>query len=337
MSRHLKRVPLSFSWPLREVWGGYLNPHAGLSATCPCCKHGYDRAGGRPDANAALFYDQWYGNAWFDSVAYGALPISPDDPAIWDLARQNVARAPDFYMRPDERRERVKFKQHVMDGLPWDDRPLVPFPTFDREDAVAREARRLHRECFLGHWCHHLVQADVDALVAADCLWDFTRRPRDAGQALVVAVRMAFHGTNSWLPASNGYRPTAAEINAYSLRSPSRLDVGICVQARCAREGVPLACVRCHGSGVIWPSSEIEKQHESWEPTDPPVGDGYQLWEDCSDGSPVSPVFASLDELCEWSADNATTFANFRATAEEWRQMLDGGVVCARVGGNIFL
>lgn len=31
----------------------------------------------------------------------------------------------------------------------------------------------------------------------------------------------------------------------------------------------------------------------------PPKGDGYQLWETTSEGKPMSPVFATLDELCE--------------------------------------
>lgn len=313
MSRQLKRVSLDFSWPLKQVWGGYLNPYAGLSVKCPCCRHGYDRTGGRSNANAALFYDQWYGNAPFDPTAYGAEPISPSDSAIWDLARRNIDRAPAFHMTHDKQREYRRFRQAVMEGFPGDARPLIPFPSFDREFAVAREARRLYEECFRGHWRHHLIQADVDALIAADRLWDFTRRR---------------------------HHPTAAEINACSRGGGfghDAINAGVCVRARCERKGVPLECVRCQGSGAIWPSPEVEKQHEDWEPTDPPVGDGYQLWEDCSEGSPVSPVFASLDELCAWAAEHATTFADFRETPEEWRKMLDGGIVHARAGNNIFL
>jgi hypothetical protein len=340
VSKQLKRVPLNFSWPLKQVWGGYLNTYEELSAECPYCKHGYDRVGGRANANAALFYDQWYGNAPFDPVIYGAVPILSDDPAIWDLARRNIDRAPDFYMTADEQRERRKFREAVMGGFPGDDRPLIPFPAFGREAAIAREAQRLYAECFRGHWCHHLIQADVDALIAENRLWDFTRRPRDAGQALVVAIRVAFHDENSWLPESNGHHPTAAEINTWSRGGGfghDAINAGVCVRARCAREGVPLECVRCHGSGAIWPSPKVEKQHEDWEPTEPPIGDGYQLWEDCSEGSPVSPVFASLDELCAWAAEHATTFADFRATTEEWREMLDGGIVHARMGNSIFM
>lgn len=339
MSRQLKRVPPSFDWPLHEVWGGYLNPYATQAASCPDCLNGYDRLGGRPDANAALFHEQWYGKVPFDPVTYGAEPISPLDPAIWDLARRNVREDPDFYMTRDEAAERKRFRRDAMEGFPSDDRPLIPFPSFDRDAAISREARRLYDQCFRGHWSHHLIQADVDALLECDRLWDFTMVPRDAAQALVVAIRMSFHGTNSWLPESNGYHPTASEVNAWSLHGLSHdsFNASICIKARCAREGIPFSCARCAGSGTIWPMPEIKQLHDEWKPTEPPTGDGYQLWESCTEGSPVSPVFASLEDLCAWAETNATTFGSFRASKEEWREMLDGGLVYHQEGNAIFL
>lgn len=57
---------------------------------------------------------------------------------------------------------------------------------------------------------------------------------------------------------------------------------------------------------------------ESWEPTDPPKGEGWQLWETTSEGSPVSPVFSTADSLADWCADNATWFADLSWTADEW-------------------
>lgn len=78
-------------------------------------------------------------------------------------------------------------------------------------------------------------------------------------------------------------------------------------------------CPICRGSGV---EPSVKEAYEAWEPSEPPGGEGYQLWETTSEGSPDSPVFASLDELCEWCAENATTFATFKASAEEWKQML---------------
>jgi hypothetical protein len=337
MSRTLKRVPQDFSWPLRELWGGYVNPYYKLAGECPDCAHGSDRVCGRRDANAALFYDQWYGNAPFDPVAYGAEPLSIDDPAIRAFAERNVESAPDYYMTAAEKKARDEFKIGAMFGFPHD-RPLVPMPTFTRDSAIRYEIRRLH-DLWGGQWKHHLIQADVDALIAHDRLWSFTRVPRDAAQALVVAIRMAFHNTNSWLPSDNGYRPSSAEVNAWSLGGSGHdsLNAGICVEERCKREGVPYMCLRCAGTGRLWPTPEIEQQCEDWAPTDPPPGDGYQLWSTTSEGCPISPVFASLEDLCAWAEGNATTFASYKASAAEWRQMLEDDFVHATDGkGNFF-
>ena len=69
----------------------------------------------------------------------------------------------------------------------------------------------------------------------------------------------------------------------------------------------------------------------------PPTGEGYQLWETTSEGSPVSPVFQTMDELCEWCADNATTFASFKASKEEWREMLERDFVHHQEGRVVFI
>ena len=337
MSRTLKRVPLDFSWPLREIWGGYVNPYYKLAATCPDCAHGYDRARGRAGANAALFYDQWYGHAPFDPVAYGAEPLTIDHPAIRLLAERNVARAPDLYMTMAEKKARDEFRHGAMHGFPHD-QPLVPMPTFTRDSAIRFESRRLH-ELWRGQWKHHLIQADVDALIAADRLWDFTRVPRNADHEKIVADKLAAGG-NSWLPFDNGYRPTADEVNTWSSQGLGHdgFNSGICVEARCTREGVPYLCVRCAGSGQIWPTPEIKRQYEDWRKTDPQIGDGYQLWSTTSEGCPISPVFDTLEDLCTWAEGNATTFASFKATAAEWRKMLEDDFVHASdENGNVFL
>lgn len=41
-----------------------------------------------------------------------------------------------------------------------------------------------------------------------------------------------------------------------------------------------------------------------------------QLYETTSEGTPCSPVFKAdeLEKLCEWAAENATTFASFKGT-----------------------
>lgn len=60
---------------------------------------------------------------------------------------------------------------------------------------------------------------------------------------------------------------------------------------------------------------------------EPPAGPGWQLWETTTEGSPQSPVFATLDELAAWCETNATTFGRSTASKEQWRQMLDENFV----------
>ncbi len=93
-------------------------------------------------------------------------------------------------------------------------------------------------------------------------------------------------------------------------------------------------CPTCEGEAVDPASREV---YEAWKDYDPPTGDGYQLWETTSEGSPSSPVFGTLEGLCSWCADNATTFGSFTATAEEWQQMLDGGFVSHQEGNMVFI
>ena len=59
---------------------------------------------------------------------------------------------------------------------------------------------------------------------------------------------------------------------------------------------------------------------------EPPVGEGWQMWETTSEGSPISPVFASPEDLATWLADtNASTFGSLTATASQWLKMIGCG------------
>lgn len=68
----------------------------------------------------------------------------------------------------------------------------------------------------------------------------------------------------------------------------------------------------------------------------PPKGDGFQLWETTSEGSPMSPVFGTLDELCSWCEENATVFAEIKKTKDEWKKMFQEDFVRAEIGNAIF-
>lgn len=52
---------------------------------------------------------------------------------------------------------------------------------------------------------------------------------------------------------------------------------------------------------------EIKRLHEEWEKFEPPTGEGFQLWETTSEGSPDSPVFETIEALCNWCSEHTTT------------------------------
>lgn len=73
-------------------------------------------------------------------------------------------------------------------------------------------------------------------------------------------------------------------------------------------------CPDCNGEGI--PIAK-QAQYESWTPTEPPTGEGYQVWETVSEGSPISPVFATAEELAyymagrKWGADKGSPYATW--------------------------
>jgi len=59
---------------------------------------------------------------------------------------------------------------------------------------------------------------------------------------------------------------------------------------------------------------------------DPPTGDGWQMWEDTSEGSAISPVFATPEELARWLADtNASAMGDKGATYDQWLSTINAG------------
>ena len=95
-----------------------------------------------------------------------------------------------------------------------------------------------------------------------------------------------------------------------------------------------ILCTECKGSGI---DPLVKEKYTAWERCDPPKGDGYQLWETTSEGSPCSPVFKTLDELCEYAESNCYTFADNKTTKENWKKMLDDGFVYHKRGNALFI
>lgn len=281
--REVRRVPLDFDWPQGDTWEGFLMPDRFSETPCPACT--YDRA---PSVMDVLFpapqggtgysphgqhlHNLWYGYAPFDPATTGSVPLRADTPAVRRFAERNVGGSPGYYGTG--------------------------------ERAVRQEAQRL-ADLWNGQWSHHLSQDDVDALVAAGRLRDFTHTwSREGG----------------WQAIDPPVRPSAARVNEWSLSGMGHdsINAGIAVSARCKRDGFGDTCPACGGHGSTEAYEGQRAEAEAWEPAGPPTGDGWQLWETVTEGSPASPVFVSAEELAAWCEGNATVFADMRWTAGQW-------------------
>lgn len=188
-------------------------------------------------------------------------------------------------------------------------------------------------------WNNNITEDDVKVLLKADRLWDFTRVPINETQKEIVKEKIA-DGGNSWLPFDNGYIPTPQEVNEWNLKGfgHDSSNAYYCIKARLKREGKPYLCGNCKGTGEDWQHPKAKRLHKNWKPYDPPTGEGYQLWTTTNEGSPMTPVFSSLDELCEYCENESiSVFGHNTATKEEWIKMLDDGLVCHKEGNIIFI
>lgn len=139
-------------------------------------------------------------------------------------------------------------------------------------------------------WNDKITQDEVQALADHGRLFDFTH------------VRVAGKG---WVKREPGTVPTAEEVNAAQnghgrvggLLGHDAINRMILIETRARRLGVYGHCNVCGGSGEMWADPKFEKLHDEWKPIEPPAGEGWQLWENVSEGSPVTPVFATSAEL----------------------------------------
>ena len=270
MGREIKRVPLDFEWPLNSVWAGYLNPYY-TAKPCPHC----DGTGYSPEAK--YLRDQWYGYVSFDPQETGSRPFSPEDPFIQEFTKRNGCL-----------------------NLTVNQRVLF-YGVLSDEDVLIAEGQRLC-ERWNASWCHHLEQADVEALWQAGRLWDFNPNWRE--------------NRNKNIPA-----PTAEEVNRRSIQSFGHdgINQAVCLEAKCKRLGYKTTCDYCAGEGEVWENKNQKALYEEWKPTDPPIGDGYQVWETVTEGSPISPVFLTPEEVVDWLVEEGYSVKAAQAFVDrEW-------------------
>lgn len=120
--------------------------------------------------------------------------------------------------------------------------------------------------------------------------------------------------------------PSAEEVNAKQYRGfiHDAINRWILVEVRAKRLGVYGKCLKCRGKGSKFPAHTPHRPFNSWREYEPPAGVGYQLWETCSEGSPISPVFPSAELLAIWCETGASIFADEKMSREQWFEMFTG-------------
>ncbi len=204
---------------------------------------------------------------------------------------------------------------------------LFPSPRDDRSTGLSREAYAVD-QTFYPHqiggplaevlaWCDKLGQVEVDMLVEERRIglrthWDRVELP-EPYEINKYGDPVRFEFVRNDRPS-----PSAAEVNAGNGRGAGMfhdyhhdgLSRWLLVKHRCKLLGIEMECATCKGHCDIATYEERaaeEAASEAWKPTDPPAGDGWQLWETVSEGSPISPAFATDVDLAQWCTENKCT------------------------------
>lgn len=173
------------------------------------------------------------------------------------------------------------------------------------------EFARLFGFKVLAQWVDKLEEGDIQALVEAERLMDFTHTwSRETG----------------WVKKDPAVMPTPDQVNAWSgtagLFGHDAINRGVCVRYRCEKAGFQVGCPACVGSGEYWPDKKDKALAEAWKEHEPPKGSGWQLWETTTEGSPMSPVFATAEELAAWCADHRAMGLDSRLSKEQYLRLM---------------
>jgi hypothetical protein len=175
---------------------------------------------------------------------------------------------------------------------------------------------------------NHITESEVEALVRGGRLSDLMDswyHFNDEKNVWEKLDRPLPRGEREWVECKQPTFPTPEEVNRWNMTGMGHdsINSSICVRTRAQELGVYGMCDTCDGEGEIWYSDTVKQLAEEFEGYDPPMGTGYQMWENTSEGSPQSPVFETLDELCDWCSVNASSFGtNNFITKEEWMKIL---------------
>lgn len=127
---------------------------------------------------------------------------------------------------------------------------------------------------------------------------------------------------------AKGQAPSANAVNKVAQNSRGLygmhdlINMHIVIQQRCQMYGQSATCTECHGGGVVPLKQSQRYLFDTWQPIDPPVGDGYQLWSTIQDGvdGPLSPVFSDEETFIQYLIE-----ASIVSDCKEYNETLKTG------------
>ncbi len=276
-------MPLDFTWPLNKPWHGFINQHYSAHIDCPHCKNGYSKEYTKLET---LWYSHLGGG--FTPEMRGSVPYSPSDPLIQAIIGRKLGR-----LNTSELSFYSDCGRYTM------------------QQAIDQEARRMC-DIYNSSWSHHLNQQDVDALIKAGRLMDFTH---------------TWTKGKGWQKKRGKISVTPKQVNDWSLEGMAHdsCNCWAVIKAELKKLGQPSTCAHCKGSGHTWPDKKSKWRYDHWKSTNPPKGQGYQIWETVSEGSPISPVFKTPEELADWMAAPGNGWSTDQGTTrEQWLKFIMG-------------
>lgn len=170
-------------------------------------------------------------------------------------------------------------------------------------------------------WQYKLEQDEVDNLISEGRLhgytdtWDVQER--------------------KWVRDPAKPWPTAAQINREMQFGFGHDGINhyICTRFRAKKLGFYGVCPHCQGESHIFRDEAQRRAYDAWERTEPPEGEGWQMWETTSEGSPISIVCETPEKLAAWLVSNrASSFGHDGASFAAWLSMIRAGWAPSMVG-----
>lgn len=293
MGRKLMRVPLDFSWPLNKRWQGYLSPFRGDE--CDEC----DGSGYGPKVRPIS--ETWYNfqagsEAWYNKLTQDEVDALCEEGRLVDFTST---------WKPGEGWVRDK-----------------PNPTAEAVNAWA-SGRGLGHDAINRFIC---IEARVKRVLGID-----KDSPDYYCQTCYGHLRLLDPQPGKFV-FSTIERFVTDEANIKEAQEDEAK--GLTYSIKQLRDG-QAALEKMKSDGF---PDEVEDQKvlylaaSMWQREEPPTGPGFQLWETTSEGSPISPVFPTLDALCTWLEPNGSAFGSTRMSKADWLKALGESVVTVDLG-----